>query len=104
MASGGIFRFKCAECGQFEKFTWASDIDKVVCPVCSNPAPRLREDSRAYGADFSTPYLSRGMGVMPEQIEEARKLHPHHEFAPDGRMIIRSVRDYDRIRKDLGME
>lgn len=106
MASGGIYTFKCTgekACGRFEKFCWLEDVDKQSCPTCNEKAIRIREDGMAYGAEFSTPYLSRGMGVMPDQIEEARRLFPHHEFAPDGRMIIRSVKHYDQVRKDLGM-
>lgn len=105
MASGGIFRFGCpAGCQVFEKFCWTEDIGKQTCPVCGGPAIHKRADSMAYGADFSTPYLSRGMGVMPEQIAEARQNFPHHEFAPDGRMIIKSVRQLEQVRKDLGMD
>lgn len=105
MASGGIFRFSCpAGCQVFEQFCWTTDIAKQSCPICGAVGIHKRDDRMAHGADFSTPYLSRGMGVMPDQIEEARKTFPHHEFHPDGRMIIRSVRQLDQVRKDLGME
>jgi hypothetical protein len=51
---------------------------------------------------YSRPMLSDSLGVAPKQIAEAQQRFPHHEFLPDGRMVIRSHSQYKRVLKDLG--
>jgi hypothetical protein len=46
--------------------------------------------------------LSEALGVHPSQIDEARRRFPHHEFAPDGRMVIKSVAHRKKVLKELG--
>lgn len=99
---GGIYSFTCPNsCPPFEAY---SSGDTAECPHCKAQGTRKHtNDNRAYGSEFATPYLSRAMGVNPDQVAEAKREFPHHEFAPDGRMVFRSVAQYDRVRKDLGM-
>lgn len=49
------------------------------------------------------PLHSRGLAVHPTQIPEMKRLFPHHNFDERGRMIIRSQKEFDQVRADLGM-
>jgi hypothetical protein len=51
---------------------------------------------------YQTPILSDALGVHPSQIAEAQSKFPHHNFTPDGRMVIRSHTERNRILKELG--
>lgn len=103
MASGGIYQFRCkGECGRFERFTWDTDVEDTHCPVCNGPAEQIKESTKPPGLDFDRPLLLRSIGVAPSQIEEAKRRFPDHEFAPDGRMIIRSYQQHKQVLRDLG--
>jgi hypothetical protein len=52
---------------------------------------------------YDSPLLSDALGVHPSQIAEAKRRFPHHNFAPDGRMILGSHYERKRVLKDLGM-
>jgi len=102
MARGGIFRFRCpVKCGQapWQQTAWEGQI--TTCPSCETIAARVDEPKPA---NFSSPHLSRALGVSPDQIPEAKQMFPHHEFAPDGRMVFRNAQEFDRAKKDLGFE
>jgi len=58
--------------------------------------------SGRWQAGYSTPILSDGLGVMPGQVGDARKLHPDREYTPDGRLVIRSHADRNRYLKEDG--
>ena len=99
-----FYAFKC-ECGKTDEVlrTMAHSGDPHTCPVCG------KEMSRDIGAEHgesrqgeSQGYLSDALGVHPNQIAEARKLFPHHEFHPDGRMVIHNRRHQDKVLKELG--
>lgn len=47
------------------------------------------------------PVKSRSMGVMPSQLAEARRRFPTHRFDKDGRRIIGSPGEKNRILADL---
>lgn len=97
MASGGIYKFVCDEHGKFEEFTWDADVAKVCCPKCAKPAQR--DVNRDTG--FKTMY-SDAMGVHASQVAEHRRLHPDIPLTDDGRVIIKSARENERICKKLG--
>jgi hypothetical protein len=101
MASGGIYKFVCTggrDCPPFELFVWDSDIGNVCCPVCARPCRRETGGSQQ---GFHTLY-SDAMGVHPSQVAEHRRLNPHIPMTDDGRVIIKSARENERICKALG--
>jgi hypothetical protein len=105
--TGGIFRFRCndEQCEQttFEKFAWATDLDKQTCPLCGKPAHRHTESDRQIGTDYAQPVYSESAGVHPSQVNEARKANPDHEYTDDGRMVFRSHSQRKRVLKQIGM-
>lgn len=102
---------------------------EYVCPVCGHREDQVRqmfERDHAEGCPVSgcqghlerdvvagmrahadmgyqVPLLSDAAGVHPDQIADAKRAFPHHEFAPDGRMIFRSHSQRERVLRDLGM-
>jgi hypothetical protein len=54
--------------------------------------------------DFTHPVYSEALGVHPSQISEAKRRFPDHEFLPDGRMVIRSTAQRNRVFRDLGWD
>lgn len=51
---------------------------------------------------YQVPILSDALGIHPDQIPEAKKRFPHHEFHPDGRMILSSHSERNKVMKELG--
>lgn len=52
--------------------------------------------------EYHTPILSDALGVHPSQINEAKSHFPHHEFTPEGQLILRSHAHRNRVMKELG--
>jgi len=81
--------------------TWATqwlkyDAIPAACPGCGGPVHR-------YTACVRSPeYYSDALGVAPNQVEEAKRQFPHHEFAPDGRMRIRNPQHRKQVLRELG--
>lgn len=101
---GGIYSFSCEKCeDRFSQFCWDSDVDKQHCPTCDTVGKRVDDEPKST-AGFRQVQYSRALGVPVEQIEEAKRMFPHHEFAPDGRMIFENAQQLDRVKKDLGFE
>lgn len=104
-----VYAYTCPSCSYaFDHVVSVSHRNyDQACPACGNiECKRDFVESMKPHTDkgFSSPALSRAMGVMPEQIAEAQANFPHHKFAPDGRMVFESAKEYDQARKDLGME
>lgn len=99
-----IYAFKC-ECGSREEILRTMDgrNDPAPCPSCGQPMSRdiLGEQGNVQG-EWTEPLYSEAAGVHPDQIAECRARFPHHEFAPDGRMIFRSPQHQRRCLKDIG--
>lgn len=108
-----VYVYRCGVCGRTEEQVRSINKrdDLRDCSACSDnrrPGTLFRDAVASMlphsDAGFHKPLLSRSLGVPPEQIAEAKAQFPDHEFAPDGRMIIRSATEYDRVQKDLGLE
>lgn len=112
-----VYVYKCSVCGMTEDhLRRVADRNELPpCPVCSldwddatnnGPPPELQRDITAEGGHTDTGYqteiLSEALGIDPTQINEAKKRFPHHNFAPDGRMILSSHGERKRVLKDLG--
>jgi hypothetical protein len=96
--TGGIYKFRCAVHGTFEKFCWNNDMPNVCCATCGKIAPR---EAPPVQQGFH-PLLSDAMGVHPSQVAEHRAAHPDIPMTDDGRVVIRSAKDNERICKKLG--
>lgn len=103
-----LYTFTCESCGLTDDLVRSiNGRDEVVaCPKCTGVMLRDAVASMKPHSDagFHKPLLSRALGILPSQIPEAQQRFPHHKFAPDGRMIIESAAEYDRVQKDLGLE
>lgn len=109
-----VYVYKCDVCGTTEDHlrSIADRNELPPCPVCSHdtlhyPGGNFMErDITAEGGHTDTGYqteiLSEALGIDPTQISEAKKRFPHHNFAPDGRMILTSHGERKRVLKELG--
>jgi hypothetical protein len=106
--TGKIYRLRCqndaCENGAFEQFMWSNQREGATCPACGHPAVDNVGQQRVFGANFAKPFISEAWGVAPQQVEEAKRQHPHHEFTPTGAMVMRNTRQYERVRRDLGIQ
>lgn len=100
-----LYSHRCGQCGHAEDFvrSMAQSADLPDCPVCHIPMPRdiVAEHGSSKNAEAGE-YYSEALGVHPNQIAEAKRLFPHHDFLPDGRMIVRNYQHRKRVMKDLG--
>jgi putative FmdB family regulatory protein len=76
-----------------------------ACPKCS--AGVMHRDVAASmrphtDMGFQTPVYSDSLGCNPEQIPEMQRRFPHHEYLPDGRLVMRSHTERTRIIKEMG--
>jgi putative FmdB family regulatory protein len=46
---------------------------------------------------------SDAMGVHPSQVQEMRQKFPHHEYLDDGRAVVRSHTQREKMMRELGM-
>jgi len=59
-------------------------------------------DSSDFGLDYRNPVLSDALAVHPEQVAQHRAAHPDIPILDDGRVVLKSHRDRQRILKKLG--
>jgi hypothetical protein len=97
------YNYKCGKCGEPKKALTMSikeDVPQLEC--CGQIMDRDYSSAAKFSAGYSKPILSDGLGVMPNQLAEARKLHPDREYTPDGRLVMRSHADRNRYLKEDG--
>ncbi len=101
---GGIYTFVCQNggCGKVFQQYVSGDAAATECPTCETIAHRQEFSEKHAALDYDKPILSSSLGISPAQIPEAMKKFPHHEYAPDGRMIIRNHYERKKIMKELG--
>lgn len=99
-----VYSYACA-CGATEDHYTTVDKrnDPRVCPVDGGEMIRdfLAEQTPRRFAETGEG-VSEAMGVNPDQIAEAKKLFPHHNFRPDGAMVFKNYQERKRVIKDLG--
>lgn len=102
-----IYEYVCLACYRRADLVRAiADRNSLeVCPSCH--AGFLERDVVASmkphtDTGYQSPILSDSLGIHPDQIGEATRRFPHHKFAPDGRMILESHQQRERVLKDLG--
>jgi putative FmdB family regulatory protein len=111
------YEYVCDKCGHREdqvRPISARDATEP-CPACkrgrcigADPGGTLRRDVVASmrphtDLEYAVPIYSNAAGIHRDQIPEAKRRFPHHEFHPDGRMIFRSHQHRERCLKDIGM-
>lgn len=105
-----ITRFECRACSYSSEHIETGEAPNQ-CPDCESKWYRLRfckEPKRE--AELVTiactmesrPRYSMALGVAPDQIEEARKIHPDAEFNKRGDMLIKNRADKKRRMKERG--
>lgn len=97
---GAIRRFNCSAnrgCLAFDHYALTGE--EVKCPDCGANAVPYHEGKHACAPD----QLSEAAGIHPNQIPEAMRRFPHHEYTPDGRMVFHGQKHKDRCLKDIGM-
>jgi len=100
-----IYVYRCLEGHQTDEVRAIANRDRsTTCPTCGKKAGRDRVASMRPHTDtgYNVEQLSDALGIHPDQIPEAKQKFPHHNYAPDGRMIIRSHQERKRVLKDLG--
>lgn len=98
------YRYVCDKCGATANKLTMSIKEEVPAgdECCGQLMHRDYRGSGKFQAAYSKPILSDGLGVMPNQVNAARKLHPDREYTPDGRLVIRSHADRNRYLKEDG--
>lgn len=94
--------YKCSTCGR-------KQTTDFICRSCQTETMRLT-DERMEPPPVATftkpggnwPMISNALAISPDQIHDAKRRFPHHNFRPDGAMIINSLTEYNRVLKDLG--
>jgi len=78
---------------------------RITCPDGVIAVRDMVAEARSQSAPCPAnwPVLSNAMGCHPTQLAEMRRRFPRHEYAADGRMILRSARQRRACLKDLGM-
>lgn len=100
---GVIQTFHCtAGCEQPPFEQYASTDASIICPSCGARAESPEYSGKHAGMDWDRPVHSNALGVNPNQIEEAKRAFPHHEYDPEGRMILRNAQQKRRAMRDLG--
>lgn len=113
-----VYVYRCPVCGTTEDHLRriADRNELLPCPVCPISyredgqveayAQAMERDITAEGGHtdtgYQTPILSEALGVNPSQIDEAKQRFPHHNFHPDGRLILTSHGERKQVMKDLG--
>ena len=99
-----IYGQVCPAClHAFEDFRPISRCDnQPACPRCGKQSHRDYGTGSERHPGYTTPLLSEALGVHASQIPEANKRFPDHEFTSDGRMVLRSHEQRQRVLKQLG--
>lgn len=102
------YEFVCDQCGHREdKVRAMAKRDQTsACPICSTGV--LARDVLASmkphtDTGYNQPVYSDAMGVHPSQVTEMRQKFPHHEYLDDGRAVVRSHTQREKMMRELGM-
>lgn len=110
-----VYTFACPVCHYREDHIRRVDErnNPALCPICAAnhdlvSVPFMERDAmseqtgRPPEMGYSSPMYSEALGVAPNQVDDARRRFPDHKFTPDGRMILESHKERNRVLKDLG--
>lgn len=89
-----IYKYRCKKCNKlFDGFSSISGRNKVKKCSCGGSAYRdfeneLKEKGRFNELEMEHPRWSWALGINPNQIEKALKVHPGAVFNEKGQMLI----------------
>lgn len=104
-------QFECRRCS-FVKY-YADENPPHKCPECGSKTYQLKfvkqepKKEELINIDCTMQNrvrVSTSLGVAPNQIEAARKIHPGAEFTKDGDMIIHNRVEKKRRVKERGWQ
>jgi len=95
------------ECKCGHKFDIENNVVDWVCPKCGSEKWKritvLSEGTKGVKRTGEHIVLSNALGINPAQIKAATRLNPDEEYAPDGRMVLKSDRHREKMAKRYGM-
>lgn len=101
------YTFKCEKCGEETTELTLSVREAIPEPKCCGDAMDRSYDTKSpYKAAYDTPVLSRTLAIPDEkQRAEMMRRYPNREYLPgkDGRLVMRSHQERNRILKEEGM-
>lgn len=102
-----FYDYECDQCGKTgTRYSSVADRDNQRhCEGCGRTLNRIQfpTPERAVSPGYWKERVSDALGVNPDQIPAAMKIHPGAEFTPDGAMIIRSHAEFTQRLKESGM-
>jgi putative FmdB family regulatory protein len=105
-----IYVYECSRCHRTEERLRpiAHRNDPVHCDCkrggsCDFRRAIRKEVVGSTDLPYSKPIYSDAAGVMPHQVESARKRNPEAEYLDDGRMVFRSHKQRERTLREIGM-
>lgn len=105
------YEYVCGVCGHREDQVRRIEErdDPADCPVCPRPLPGKTLERDVVGSmkahtdmGYQSPILSESLGVHPDQIPAMKRMYPHHNYTPDGRMVLSSHSERNKVLKELG--
>jgi hypothetical protein len=102
------FCYYCEKCHKgFEVGARVGQAPEVsTCDKCGQACDRdypAEFGGRPPSSGAKWPIYSEAAGIHPDQVTEAVKMYPHHEYDKEGRMVFRSRAHRRRCLKDIGM-
>lgn len=114
-----VYVYRCRVCGATEdRLRRIGERNDPIAHMCMSSSPDttsipgtpvirdmvrdITEEHSHTDTGYQTPILSEALGISPSQINDAKRRFPHHNFHPDGRMILSSHGERKQVMKDLG--
>ena len=100
-----IYTYSCKECGaEPEEIRPVAECEEdLECPECGGVAKRTIGNAHTTEQAFDRPVLSRSLAIpCPKQRAQMQKLHPDRKYLPDGRLVIKSHAQRNKILKEEG--
>lgn len=105
-----LYDYECETCDCTKTVVTASVHEEVVVPTCDSAGCENAAMGRIYGqraqfkAAYDKPVLSRTLGI-PNKKQRAAMMRrfPDREYLPDGRLVMRSHQERNRILKEEKM-
>lgn len=98
-----VYEFACEKCGEVvEKLRPMKDSGKAEkCPECGTKMVKCYNPPARFGQTWDKPILDESVGVNANQVAEHRRMYPDIPLTNDGRVIVKSMPERNRIRNRL---
>ena len=102
-----IYPFKCEGCGLTVDFICPHEELKGKDKTCINCSAKLVRDWRAgmprvHANSYATPIHSDSLGLVPDQVEEHRRLYPKIPIDEKCRPVFENYADHDEYLEQTG--